>query len=220
MVLPVALWPWGRLDLQQEWIPGIYPVCRADKLTTFVCRFSINSENLNPLELSGPVQGLLYLYLLPLIGRLLLSSVGFLFISISVPDKYWCLLLCFEVWNLFVKISVTFSPRQWSELTSLHSYPLLISGLSVLSFFFLFVLFAFLIQLPFVLVSFNCRVNTIMTFFIVSPIDDSTPLSCLNTHTHTHTHIHTYTLTDNAVQRNMAVESRFLEEVSVSNLVL
>ena len=42
------------------------PVCRADKLTTFMCRLSWNlgaSASWNPQGLSRPVMGLLYLYL-------------------------------------------------------------------------------------------------------------------------------------------------------------
>ena len=43
-----------------------WPVLRADNLTTFMCRLSRNLEasiSWNPLNLSRPVQGLLYLYL-------------------------------------------------------------------------------------------------------------------------------------------------------------
>jgi hypothetical protein len=38
-----ALWPWGRLSLQQKWVPGIFPgrvrwpVLRAENLIIFVC---------------------------------------------------------------------------------------------------------------------------------------------------------------------------------------
>ena len=47
------------------------PVRRADYLTTFMCRLSWNlgaSPSWNPLDLSRPVIGLLYIYLLPRIS--------------------------------------------------------------------------------------------------------------------------------------------------------
>jgi hypothetical protein len=70
IILPVTLWPWGRFRLQQKWVPGIFPgrwrrpVCRADNLFTFMCQLSWNmgaSTSWNPLGLSRPVMGLLYL---------------------------------------------------------------------------------------------------------------------------------------------------------------
>jgi hypothetical protein len=72
IILPAALWPWGWPGLQQIWVPGIFfrswrrPVRRADNLTTFMCRLSWNlgvSTSWNPMGLSRPVMGLLYLYL-------------------------------------------------------------------------------------------------------------------------------------------------------------
>jgi hypothetical protein len=67
IILPVALWPWGWLSLQQKWVPGIFPggkrrpVRRADNLTTFMCRLSWNLEastSWNPQGLSRPHNGI------------------------------------------------------------------------------------------------------------------------------------------------------------------
>jgi len=65
MTLLAAPWPWGRLSLQQKWIPGIFPgrqsrpVWRADNFTNFMCQMSWNlgdSTSWNPQGLSRPVQ--------------------------------------------------------------------------------------------------------------------------------------------------------------------
>jgi len=73
IILPATLWPRGWLSLWQKWVPGIFsgwsrqPVCRADNLTTFMCRLPWNlgaSTSWNPQGLSRPVMGLLYLYML------------------------------------------------------------------------------------------------------------------------------------------------------------
>jgi len=69
-ILPIALWPWGRLILWQKWVPGLFiwgKGGRCVRLTTY--HHPVSSWNLrtltswNPLGPSGPVIRLLYLYL-------------------------------------------------------------------------------------------------------------------------------------------------------------
>ena len=60
-ILPIALWTWGRLSLQQKWVPGAFPEgksCRCVRLTTLPTSWAVvtKSGNLNFLEPSGPLQ--------------------------------------------------------------------------------------------------------------------------------------------------------------------
>ena len=59
-ILPIALWPWGWLSLQQKWVPRAFPGGkggRCVRLTTLPpsCAVVMKSGNLNFLEPSGPL---------------------------------------------------------------------------------------------------------------------------------------------------------------------
>ena len=69
-ILPIALSPWGRLSLEQKWVPGIFPGCKGGRCVrlTYYHHPGPLSRNLealtswNPLGHSSPIMGLIYLY--------------------------------------------------------------------------------------------------------------------------------------------------------------
>jgi len=60
-ILPMALWPWGPLSLEQKWVQGAFSGGkdgRCVRLTILPqsCSVVMKSGNLNFLETSGPLQ--------------------------------------------------------------------------------------------------------------------------------------------------------------------
>ena len=69
-IRPIALWPWGRLSLQQKWVPGVFPAGKGGqciRLTTYhhpvLLSWTLGSlTSWNPLGLTRLVMGLIYLF--------------------------------------------------------------------------------------------------------------------------------------------------------------
>jgi len=63
-ILPIALWPLGRLSLEQKWVPGLFPGVKAIPPSCAVVMKSWNLTSWNPLGHTRPVAGLIYLFTL------------------------------------------------------------------------------------------------------------------------------------------------------------
>ena len=101
-ILLISLRPWGRLSLWQKWVPGVFPggkSGRCVRLTSYPHPVPL-SRNLgtltcwNPLGLSRPVMGLLYIFYLPTIADFTVATYSRLFF-------------------LFDHILITFTLGQW-----------------------------------------------------------------------------------------------------------
>ena len=126
IILPAAIWLWGdsasnRNEYQECFLGAKWPVCRADNLTTFMCRLSWNlgtSASWNPLGLSRPVMGLLYLYLylitiLVLTGSRPLNAIEFVFCTDLV--KSYSVIIWFSLCAALCRLSSVSAIMTWSS---------------------------------------------------------------------------------------------------------